>query len=98
MTKAVSGIYRDFAGIIAVYRRFSATAEFYALVRLVPLRLMETHSVIDAEALPRYEETIHQVLDSIAAPSRAVVLARMSTLGACRRLEQRDHRGQHPPQ
>jgi len=31
-TKALSGIYPDFAGMIAVYRRFSATAEFHALM------------------------------------------------------------------
>jgi len=29
MTQTVSGFYQDFGGIFMVYRRFSATAEFY---------------------------------------------------------------------
>jgi len=32
MTQSVSGFNQEFAGFLMVYRRFSATAEFYTLM------------------------------------------------------------------
>jgi hypothetical protein len=38
MMQAFSGNYQDFAGIIAIWRQFSATAELYELMGLRSLR------------------------------------------------------------